>query len=156
MEITYLADRTDTIPVLAEWFREQWPVYYAGRSLAEIAQDFHGEAQRNGLPVRLLAFVDGELAGTITLREQAMHDLPEYAPGLGGLFVPERQRGRGVGTELVRAGMELARSQGYRQVYATTVNARGILERLGWSLIREVWHDGEQLRLYGCQLERSE
>jgi hypothetical protein len=32
------------------------------------------------------------------------------------------------------------------------VNARGILERLGWKLIREVSHDEEQLLLYVCEL----
>lgn len=156
IEIAYLAERPETIPTLAGWFQAQWPVYYAGRSLSDIAQDFDGEARRSGLPVRLLAFAGGELAGTITLRARAMWDLPEYAPGLGGLFVPAQQRGRGIGTELVRAGMGLARRQGYSRVYATTVNARGILERLGWSLEREVTHDAERLLLFACELEKAE
>jgi predicted N-acetyltransferase YhbS len=119
----------------------------------DIAQDFYSEANRDGLPVRLVAFADGELAGTITLRERATRTLPEYHPGLGGLFVVGRQRGRGIGTELVRAGMNLAREQGYERVYATTVTARGILERLGWKLVPAVWHSNEQQVLYQCELD---
>ncbi len=152
IEIAYLVDYPETIPTLAHWFRAQWPDYYAGRTPADIAQDFQSEANRDGLPVRLVAFAGGELAGTIILRERAMHILPEYQPGLGGLLVAERQRGRGVGTELVRAGMNVARDQGYKVVYATTATARGILERLGWKMVQAVFHNDEQLVLYRCDL----
>src|SRR5689334_1705167 len=127
--IALLADYPEVIATLTHWFQAQWPVYYAERTPADIAQDFIVEAQRSGLPVRLVAVVDGELAGTVTLRDRAMRTLPEYSPGLGGLLVGQRHRGRGIGAELVRAGMNLARVQGYERVFATTVAARGILER---------------------------
>ena len=154
IEIAFLADYPEVIPTLAQWFRAQWPEYYAERTPTEIAQDFFSEANRNGLPVRLIAFADGELAGTITLRERALRTLPGYHPGLGGLFVLERHRGRGIGTELVRAGMNLAREQGYERVYTATATAGGILELLGWNLVQSVSHDDEQLVLYSCELEK--
>lgn len=150
--IAFLADHLETIPTLTSWFRAQWPAYYASRTPVDIAQDFHAEANRTELPLRLVAFANGELAGTITLREQATWTLPEYQPGLGGLLVMARHRGQGIGTELVKVGMNIARDQGYTAVYATTVNARGILKRLGWQLIEEISHDDEQLLLYGCEL----
>jgi predicted N-acetyltransferase YhbS len=152
IEIAFLADHLETIPTLSRWFRTQWPAYYADRTPAELAQDFVEEANRTGLDVRLVALVDGEPAGTITLREYAIWTLPEYSPGLGGLFVPERYRGRGIGSELVRAGMDVAREQGYERVYATTVKARGILERLGWKLVMELQHEDESLLLFECEL----
>ena len=37
------ADYPDVIPTLAQWFRHQWPDYYAERTLADIAQDFDVE-----------------------------------------------------------------------------------------------------------------
>jgi len=152
IEIAFLTDYPEAIPTLTHWFRAQWPEYYAQRPPADIAQDFCSEANRIRLPVRLVAFADGELAGTISLRDQAIRTLPVYHPGLGGLFVVERHRGQGIGTELVRAGMKVAREQGYKRVYATTVTARGILERLGWKLIRMVLHNDEQLVLYQYEL----
>ncbi len=153
IKIAFLMDCPEAIPTLIHWFRVQWPAYYAERTPADIVQDFYSEANRSGLPVRLVTFVDDELAGTITLRNQATWILPEYHPGLGGLLVVERYRGRGIGTELVKAGMNVAWEQGYERVYATTVMARGILERLGWKLVRVVSHDDEQLLLYRCELE---
>jgi RimJ/RimL family protein N-acetyltransferase len=152
IEIVFLMDYLEIIPTLTRWFIAQWPEYYAERTMADIAEDFHSEANRSGLPIRLLAFADGELAGTITLREQATWTMPEYEPGLGGLLVTEQHRGQGIGTELVKAGMKLAQEQGYERVYATTISARGILERLGWQRLQTVSHDGEQLELYECEL----
>ena len=154
IEIVFLVDYPKAIPTLTHWFCAQWPEYYAVRTPADIAQDFCAEANRDGLPVRLVAFADGELAGTITLRDQATWTLPAYHPGLGGLLVVAQHRGRGIGTALVRAGMNVAREQGYERVYATTVTARGILERLGWKLVQTVSHGDEQLLLYGCTLEK--
>ena len=54
----------------------------------------------------------GALAGTITLRDQAIHILPQYQPGLGGLYVLEAYRGQGVGTALVKAGTACGESTG--------------------------------------------
>ena len=153
IHIAFLVDHPDAIPTLTSWFQAQWPDYYARRTPAEIAQDFCAEAKRGGLPVRLVAFVDGELAGTITLREEATNKLPGYSPALGGLFVAERHRGRGIGTELIRAAMDLAREQGFGTLYTATVAARGIVERLGWALVRTVWEEDEQLVIYRYDLE---
>lgn len=155
IEIAFLADHVDVIPTLSQWFRAQWPDYFATRTVADIARDFYVEAQRTGLPVRLVALVGAQLAGTVCLRERALASLPAYRPGLGGLFVADRYRGRGVGSELVKAGMDLARAQGYEHLYATTEAARGLLERLGWVRVQLVPYGDELLALYQCDLEVS-
>lgn len=150
--IDFLADHPAVIPTLVEWFRGQWPDYFADKSQAQIAQDFLSEASRDHIPSRLVAFDADVLAGTIVLRTHANKILPEFKPGLGGLFVVETYRGRGVGTELVRAGMKIATDRGYETIYATTVAAVGILERLGWDFVKTIVHDDEQLALYQCKL----
>jgi RimJ/RimL family protein N-acetyltransferase len=150
-KIALLADHPETIATLVDWFRAQWPVYYANSTTEEMTRDFLEDTNRDEIPVRLVAFVGGEPAGTIILRDHVIETMPECRPGLGGLLVIERFRGRGIATELVRAGMDLARDLGYRKIYATTVEARGILERLGWELVRVVAHDDERLLLYACK-----
>ena len=150
--IAFLADHPDTIPTLAKWFRDQWPDYYAARSQEQIEQDFLSDVSRDRLPVRLIAFESSKLAGTIVLREHGIEALPGSQPELGGLYVVESHRGHGIATELIRAGMKLALDQGYEIVFATTVAAAGILERLGWEFIKTVLHHDEQLALYQCKL----
>jgi RimJ/RimL family protein N-acetyltransferase len=150
--IGFLADYPDTVPMLASWFRNQWPDYYANWSQAEMEQDFLEDASRNRLPSRLVAFEANELVGTIVLRENGTAALPEFRPELGGLFVVESHRGHGIATELVRAGMQIALDQGYKTVFATTVAAAGILERLGWEFVKTVIHQDGQLSWYRCKL----
>ena len=107
--IGFLADHLDSIPPLAKWFRDQWPDYYAAWSQAEMEQDFLEDGSRDHLPIRLIAFEANELAGTIILREHGGEDLPHFQPELGGLYVVESHRGHGIATELIRAGMQVAR-----------------------------------------------
>lgn len=149
--INFLADHVDSIPTLATWFRAQWSDYYADSTQAEMEQDFLEDTSRDRLPCRLVAFEENQLVGTIILREQN-HTAPEFQPELGGLLVMESHRGHGIGTELVRAGMKLASDLGYETVYATSVSAVGILERLGWEYVKTIIHDDEQLALYRCKL----
>ena len=150
--IGFLADHLDTIPTLAKWFRDQWPEYHADMSQEEMEQDFLEDASRDRLPIRLIAFESSELAGTITLRDNGSEMLPEFQPELGGLYVVESHRSHGIATELVRAGMQLAREQGYETVYATTVAAAGILERLGWEFLQTVVYQEGPTTLYRCKL----
>ena len=150
--IGFLADYLDTIPTLAKWFRDQWPDYHADMSQAEMEQDFLEDASRDRLPIRLVAFESSELAGTIILRENGTEMLPEFQPELGGLYVVESHRNHGIATELVRAGMQVAREQRYETVFATTVAAAGILERLGWEFLQTVVYQDGPTGLYRCKL----
>ena len=150
--VGFLADNLDTIPTLIHWFRNQWPDYHAAMSDEEMEQDFLEDASHDRLPIRLVAFESNQLAGTITLRDNGSAMLPELQPELGGLYVVESHRRHGVATELVRAGMQLAHKQGYEVVFATTVEAAGILERLGWEFLKTIVHEDEELPLYRCKL----
>jgi RimJ/RimL family protein N-acetyltransferase len=150
--IGFLADYPHTVPTLAMWFRNQWPNYYADRSQEEMEQDFLSDVARDRLPSRLVAFESNELAGTIVLRQQGTETLPAFQPELGGLYVVESHRDHGIATGLVRAGMNLALDQGYEAVFATTVVAAGILERLGWEFLKTVIHREGEISLYRCKL----
>lgn len=149
--IGFLADHPEAIPLLAKWFRDQWPDYFAGWSQAQMEQDFLEDTSRDRLPCRLVAFESRELVGTIILRVQT-DALPEFQPELGGLYVVESHRGHGVATELVLAGMRLAHDQGYETIHATTVAAAGILERLGWEFVKTVIDDNGSVALYRCKV----
>ena len=147
MKIDHLADHLATIPMLANWFRETWPDHYAARSPADIEREFRDACSRERLPIALVAFHEQELAGTIALRPCALDSQPE-GPGLGGLFVSPRLRGRGIGSALVLAGVAEAQRLGLSPIYTGTAVAAGMLRRLGWQELRTVRHGGEDITLF--------
>ena len=149
--IGFLMDHPETVPALAKWFRDQWPNYYADMPQEQLEQDFLEDASRDRLPIRLVAFDSRELVGTIVLRVQT-GAVPEFQPELGGLYVVESHRDHGIATELVRAGMKLALDQGYETVFATTLVAAGILERLGWEIVKTAIDQDGQPALYRCKV----
>ena len=156
IQIALLADHSDFIPVLASWFRSQWPDYFAGRSQALVEDGFRREASRNKIPVRLVALYNGDLVGTVVLRSESMPGESVSGPELGGLYVLESRRRSGIGTELVRAGMHLATDLGLDALTATTNSAAGILVSLGWEFVGLVLHGDEQLNLYRVDLNSAE
>ena len=83
IEVAYLADHLEVVPQLAHWFRMQWPDYFSEKPLVEIESDFYVESNRKNIPIRLVAFFEQKIAGTIVLRERAFNALPKYTPGLG-------------------------------------------------------------------------
>jgi GNAT superfamily N-acetyltransferase len=148
IEIAFLAGHPDCIPTLARWFRDEWPGYYGDRPLADIEDDFRRESHRDVLPIRLVAFEDGVLAGTAVLRDSALDGHEDYSPGLGGLYVHPSMRSRGVASALIAACTRLAGELDLGDLYTATATAQGLVERLGWRRIATLRHESEKLAIY--------
>jgi len=148
VEIAFLADRPQAIPSLAAWFIAEWPEYYGKRARADVEQDFRECLNTQRLPIGLVAYDDGAPCGVIVLRESAMTDLPQYRPGLGAFYVAASHRNRGIGAQLVRAGIGVARGLGHSAIYATTGRAGKIFERSGGQDLGTILHRGQALTLY--------
>jgi N-acetylglutamate synthase-like GNAT family acetyltransferase len=154
-KIECLIDHAEVIPTLAQWFRLEWPVYYANRTVAEIEQDFRLDLNRHKLPIRLIAFQDEVLVGTIVLRERIFEGHTQSLTELGGLYVETPYRKRGIGTELIQAGMLKAKTLGLQTIYATTHIKSRIIEGLGWQRIGSVVSHGEQIPFYQCNFNHT-
>ena len=148
MEIAFLAERPHAIPSLASWFIAEWPEYYGKRSRADVEKDFRECLNTERLPIGLVAYDDDAPCGVIVLRERAMTDLPQYSPGLGAFYVAASHRNRGIGAQLVRAGIDIAKALGHSAVYATTGRAGKIFERSGGQGLGTILHRGQALTLY--------
>lgn len=155
VQVGLLTEHRDAIGVLAAWFIAQWPSYYAKRARRDVEKEFEAGMNTDRLPVVLLAHEAGTPLGTITLRERAMTDLPQYGPGLGAFYVSPNHRHRGIGTALVEAGMRTARQIGCAELYATTAAPGRIFERLGWTTLGPLLHRGEAINLYRCLVNVS-
>lgn len=143
-----LADRPEWIPRLVRGFEQEWPDWYGPDGRGDAARDLRGFCSRNAPPIGLIGLLDGELVGCVALKSESIAARADLGPWAAvGLVLPGH-RGRGYGGQLVGALENLARELGYPVLFCGTATAASLLERLGWSLLDTVAHDGKQVRIY--------
>ena len=86
----------------------------------------------------LVALLDGVPVGTAAVDATSHGAAPGEAPWLTGLLTAPARRGTGVASALVLAAEAEARAAGATALYATTIGAAGLLQRLGWQGLREM------------------
>lgn len=142
-----LSSVPEAATTLARWFLAEWPEHYAGRTVSEVEADFP-VVDNGGLPLILAACRDGELCGTAALRESSILNFAALSPWLGGLYVHPSCRRSGVARALIGAVEQEARLRGYPVLYAGTVHAHAVFDRLGWTRVADTVQAGEPVTVY--------
>ncbi len=107
--VRLLAENPEIIPTLADWYKNEWPDWFADTPLAEIESDFRDVANRDQLPLALAAFDNAtRLLGVCSIRDHPFEAYPHGGPWLRGLYVHHPYRGQGVAEKLIRAACEHA------------------------------------------------
>lgn len=153
--IVPLADATETIPGLARLFVEEWEPYYGADGPGNALADLQQCCNHDDLPIAFVALDDsGMVIGTAALKEESVGSELGVGPWLAALVVPVAHRNRGVGTALVVAIENKARSLGIEAIFTSTDAAENIIRRRGWTALE---HRAESLRgsvaLYKLQLD---
>lgn len=138
-----LVDHAEVLSDLVDLFETEWADWYNPRG-ASARADLSERLERNQLPLGIVAFVEGKLAGTCALTVSS-GGLTERSPWLGGLLVEPNLRRQGVGLALLARARAEARRLGFARLHALTAEARDLFVRDGWRLAENVevggvWH----------------
>jgi predicted N-acetyltransferase YhbS len=135
MDIQYLGDHQETIPVLADWIYNEWSYLYPGATL----QDFEGllreRVNKKSLPLTLVALEAGEPIGTASLKAFDMETRSDLTPWLTSLHVAKPWRRRGLGSNLVKAIEQKAVELEIHKLFLFATDADLVAlfySRLGW------------------------
>ena len=135
MDISYLADRPESIATLAPWIYTHWQPILGEVTPEERVAKFRTHLNKDTLPIALVAHTGTEVYGTASLR---LHDLPgreDLTPWLGGVFVGVPFRGQGIGARLCAAVEEKAKSMFAGQpLYLFTLDKQQWYQNMGWTL----------------------
>jgi GNAT superfamily N-acetyltransferase len=130
--IHYLADRPEYAPVCAAWAFGQWGCQTEGKTIETSVQGFSKCAQKNALPLALIALEGKKPAGHIVLCEADCDERPDLTPWMASVFVHPFHRGKGLSLQLIRRAENEAKRLGIQTLYLVTENAKGLYEKCGW------------------------
>lgn len=145
MDIVYLHDYQKAIPVLANWFHQQWGFLHPDRTLGDVINELCEPISKNGLPLIRVLLDTHKPIGTASLVEQDMPDWEEaksMTPWLASVFVDTHMRQRGFGEQLVRNIESEAETLGYDKLYLFTPDKKHWYQKLGWQTLMDThYHD---------------
>lgn len=141
VKISLLADHPEFIETLAPWVYEHWRPILIEDTLESRIAKLQSHLSHHHLPIALVAHDGEKVFGTAALR---LHDLPgkeELSPWLGGVYVAQAFRRRGIGASLCAEIENVAREQfKITTLYLFTLDKQGWYQDLGWSIIEPcVW-----------------
>lgn len=116
LKIYPLSEKQSLYPILAYWSYQNW---YMTRNVPFrlVLQEYKRRSGTDMLPCAFVAFW-GELpVGMVSLKETDMMKRQDLSPWLSALYVSPEYRERGVGTELIRAVLNLCSYKGFRRVF---------------------------------------
>jgi GNAT superfamily N-acetyltransferase len=143
MEITYLADHPELVPVLARWLLDEWGHIVADPTIDAAEARYRDWCRKDALPLSLVALEEGKPAGMASVRFHEMKQYPQFEHWLATVYVVPERRGNGIGSALVAAAEKTARKFGVGALYLYTPDKERFYTRLGWSLVEMTPHKGK-------------
>lgn len=142
-ELATLAAREDLLDTLVAWFEAEWPDHFA---TVDAETYLRSQMNDDELPIALVILADGEVAGTVALKEDSIEARPDLGPWIAGLLVHPDHRGHGVGQLLVASASRVAWAMGHETVYTGT-QVPELFTQLGWEVTGEAEQSGEPVTL---------
>jgi N-acetylglutamate synthase-like GNAT family acetyltransferase len=152
MNIAYLTDHKEVIPILAQWFYKEWAYLHPERTLADVERLIRERANIDRIPVALVAFEGQELLGTVCLKVHDMDTRLDLTPWLAGLYVSAPRRRQGIGSTLVSAIEKKAYELGIERLYLYTPESEAFYSKLGWQLKERTKYHGYSVTLMQKQI----
>ncbi|MBX2875482.1 MAG: GNAT family N-acetyltransferase [Saprospiraceae bacterium] len=143
MKLEYLADNQELLPIVAQWYFEEWGYLSEEKSLEKDIQRLHIYLNKDKVPLMLLAIEEDELLGAAQLKFREMSIYPEKEHWVGGVYVVEKHRGKGIARQILSELIAIAKSLEVETLYLQTENLEGgLYRRMGWKPIEQVNYRG--------------
>jgi GNAT superfamily N-acetyltransferase len=143
LNFEFLTDNENAIPILANWYYQEWGYLNREVNLEKVIAKLHGYLNKNKIPLIILAVENDEILGACQLRFREMDIYPEKEHWLGAVYVADNHRGRGVAEKLIDKAVSVARELGVEKLYLQTPQlGGGLYSRLGWQPVERVNYHG--------------
>ena len=141
MQISYLAERPELAAQLIPALLQHWSYIFPEQTAADREAKFAEHQNYDELPIAWVAHEGDTALGTAALRRFDLEGREDLTPWLGGVFVLQSHRGRGIASALCQVVESKAHAQGVSRLFLFTHGQEGLYDKLGWApLERIMWH----------------
>jgi GNAT superfamily N-acetyltransferase len=143
MELKYLADKKEVIPLLAQWYFDEWGYIEKGNTLNKVTEKLYDYLNTDKIPLIVVAVEGAEVLGAAQLKYREMDIYPEKEHWLGGVYVSKMHRGNKIAEKIIGELVSVAKKLNVYTLYLQTENLNGGLYlRLGWQPLEQVNYRG--------------
>ena len=140
MKLVYLADYPEYVTTVARWIMDEWGHASPDTTQGSLEEKFRSHLNRHAVPLTLLAMEAGRPQGTASLVFYDMKDHQELSPWLAAVYVLPEQRGRGIGSKLVKTIELLSAHLDVEKLYLFTPDQEGFYARMNWTVLERTRH----------------
>lgn len=129
---------------IIDWERREWGDEWADYVSDQIAATTDPKASHPSIPEIFVA-LDGNVSpmGCIMLLHDDMTTRPDLTPWVGGLYVAEEYRGRGVASALMIRALDEAALADIETIWLYTADQRKLYESFGWQFVEQADYEGK-------------
>jgi GNAT superfamily N-acetyltransferase len=138
IEIEYLEDFPEALPIVARWAHAERGHQNAGHSIQDVESIFRHRMNKSEPPIAVTAVENSEVLGMASLNIRELEQYPQYEYWLESVFVGEEYRHRGIGKLLVEKVTEIARNLGLREIYLHTGWNEEWYVKFGWQVVDRI------------------
>jgi putative hydrolase of the HAD superfamily len=138
----YLADQPQLVPVLTDWFYDEWGQSNSDSSWERMRRNLGEQLNKYKIPLTIVLLRDSQPIASASLKIHEMETHPQYLHWLGGVFVKPECRQQGIGSRLVDHTAGEAKRLKVNDLYLYTRNHERFYTRLGWQVIERPIFDG--------------
>ncbi|MCJ7536833.1 MAG: GNAT family N-acetyltransferase [Anaerolineales bacterium] len=137
-----LADQPALIPVLANWFYDEWGRRDPSSSPERMRQILGGNLNRDKIPLIIVLLRGSQPIASASLKIREIETHPQYLNWLGGVYVHPDYRDQGIGSQLVEYSANEAKRLQVNELYLYTRSHEEFYTRLGWQVIEKPIYEG--------------
>jgi len=146
MQLYLLSEIPDALDTVAQWYYDEWASVFDTKTLDDVKQGLTAYLNLDCMPLIVVATIDDEVAGAAQLKYHEMDLFPDYEHWLGGVYVADGHRGKGIAEKVILRILEKAREFGVETIYLQTENLTGgLYARMGWQSIEQVHSKGSDV-----------
>jgi len=152
LTLDFLEGNSPEAAELARLHALEWQHLYRRWNEKKALEEFLSQKTDGSLPATLVLREGGRLVGSVSIVDNDCEARTDLNPWLASLYVMPDQRGRGHGSRLVAAALELARGNGVEFLHVFTESAENIFRQHGFSHLADAETKGGPVTILRRQI----